>query len=128
MDIISVALFCITSCVLLKVLASNSGEIKVICSILAACLVTVRFLSEFSSISSALSELFEQTGLNDEYFKIIVKCLGICYVTQLGCDCCRDCGEAALASQLELTGKASMLIVSLPLFRAAVELVRSLLM
>lgn len=128
MDIISVALFCITSCVLLKVLASNSGEIKVICSILAACLVTVRFLGEFSSISSALSELFEQTGLNDEYFKIIVKCLGICYVTQLGCDCCRDCGEAALASQLELTGKASMLIVSLPLFRAAVELVRSLLM
>lgn len=128
MDIISIALFCITACVMLKVLAGSSAEIKVLCSVIAACLVTLRFLDGWHSISAALTELFEQTGMDGQYLKIIFKSLGICYVTQLGCDCCKDCGENAIASQLELAGKAAMLMVSLPLFSAAAELVKSLLL
>lgn len=128
MDIISTALFCITACIMLKVLSGCSGEIKVLCSVIAACLVTLRFLDGWSEISSALTELFDQTGMDGEYLKIIFKSLGICYVTQLGCDCCKDSGENAVASQLELAGKAAMLIVSLPLFTAAAELIRSLLL
>jgi stage III sporulation protein AD len=127
MNVIGAALFCITACVLLKVLANSSGEIKVACSVAAACLVTVRFLDSCGEIFTALNGLFEQTGLDEQYLKIIFKSLGICYVTQLGCDCCRDCGENALASQLELVGKAAMLAAALPLFSAAVELVKSLL-
>ncbi len=128
MEIISITLFCIVSCVLLKFMGNGSGEIKVICSIAAAGMVTLKFLDSFSGISSALSGLYEQTGLDEEYIKIIFKSLGICYVTQLGCDYCRDCGENALASQLELAGKAAMLVVSLPLFSSAVELIKSLLL
>lgn len=127
MDIISVTLFCLTACVLLKVLSAGGGEIKLVCGILAACIVMVKFLDEFYSISDSLSDIFEQTGLDDKYLGIIFKSLGICYVTQLGCDCCRDSGESALASQLELVGKAALLIVSLPLFNTAVEIVRALL-
>jgi stage III sporulation protein AD len=127
MDIISVALFCITSCIMLKVLSGISPEIKILCSVIAACLVTVEFLDEWKSISSAMSAIFEQTEMDGQYLKIIFKSLGICYVTQLGCDCCRDCGENAVSSQLELVGKAAMLAASLPLFSAAADLVRSLL-
>lgn len=127
MDIAAAALFCIISCVMLKVLANNSSEIKALCSIAAACLVTMRFLGSCTEIFSALTDLFEETGMDGQYMKIILKSLGICYVTQLGCDCCKDCGENAVASQLELAGKAAMLGVSLPLFSAAVDLVRALL-
>lgn len=127
MDIIEVCIFCIAVCVILKILQSESAEIKTVCAILAASLVAVRFLDRFDSIETALSGFFDETALDGEYLRIIFKSLGICYVTQLGCDCCRDCGENALATQLELVGKAALLITALPLFTAAVEIIRSLL-
>jgi stage III sporulation protein AD len=126
-DIISITLFCICACVLVKI-SGVSGEIKTLCSITAACLVTMKFLDGYYSVSASFSEIFSETGLDGEYLKIIFKSLGICYVTQLGCDCCKDCGENAIASQLELVGKAMLLATAMPLFRAAVELVKSLLL
>ena len=94
----------------------------------AACLITLRFLDSWREISAALEDIFLQTGMQSEYLKIIFKSLGICFVTQLGCDCCRDSGENAMASQLELAGKAAILVTALPLFSAAAEMVRTLLM
>ena len=40
---------------------------------------------------------------------------------------CRDAGESAVASVLETAGAAAAIWVSLPLFQAAWELLRSLL-
>ncbi|MCD8094908.1 MAG: stage III sporulation AC/AD family protein [Ruminococcus sp.] len=128
MDIVTIVIFCIAVCFVLKTLGSVNGEIKIFCAVLAAALVAAKFLESFSVISQTFTELFEQTDLDDDYLKIIFKSLGICYVTQLGCDCCRDCGENALASQLELAGKAALIITAFPLFTAAVEIIKSLLL
>lgn len=128
MDILTAALFCIAACVLIKTLAGVASEVKLVCSVAAACLITLRFLDSWREISAALEDIFLQTGMQSEYLKIIFKSLGICFVTQLGCDCCRDSGENAMASQLELAGKAAILVTALPLFSAAAEMVRTLLM
>lgn len=128
MDILTAALFCIAACVLIKPLAGVASEVKLVCSVAAACLITLRFLDSWREISAALEDIFLQTGMQSEYLKIILKSLGICFVTQLGCDCCRDSGENAMASQLELAGKAAILVTALPLFSAAAEMVRTLLM
>ena len=44
------------------------------------------------------------------------KTLGICFLAQFAADSCRDAGESALASKVELAGKISILVLSLPLF------------
>lgn len=49
------------------------------------------------------------------------------YAAMLASDYCKDCGENALASQVTLAGKLAMLSVSLPLFKAFVEIVKALL-
>ncbi len=126
--VLTAAAFCITACVLLKIISSETPAVKTVCAIAAACLVMIRFLDSFLSISDSLTELFDSAGLDEEYLRIIFKALGICYLTQLGCDICRDCGESAIASQLELFGKAALLIVSLPLFSAAADMIKTLLM
>ena len=87
MDILTAALFCIAACVLIKPLAGVASEVKLVCSVAAACLITLRFLDSWREISAALEDIFLQTGMQSEYLKIIFKSLGICFVTQLGCDC-----------------------------------------
>ena len=52
---------------------------------------------------------------------------GIALLSRTGSDLCRDAGEGAIASVLETAGAVAAIAVSLPLFRAAWELLRSLL-
>lgn len=128
MDIIYLTLFCIAATVVMKLLGAAEPVIKLLCTVAAVCLVAVRFINGFRAAADSATDLFESAGIDTEYIVIIFKCLGICFTAQLGCDCCRDCGENALASQLELAGKTALIITALPLFRATVEIVRSLIM
>ena len=52
---------------------------------------------------------------------ILLKSLGICLITQIACDTCRDIGETAIASRLETAGKAAMLLLILPMFLGLLE-------
>lgn len=62
-----------------------------------------------------------------EYGLILFKALGICLITQLASDACRDAGEAALASKADLAGKVTLLVLALPLFQKIGELAVSLI-
>lgn len=56
----------------------------------------------------------------------LVKTLGIALVSRLGTEICRDAGQGAMAAVLETAGAFGAVLVSLPLVRAAWELLRSL--
>ncbi|WP_243113086.1 stage III sporulation AC/AD family protein [Ruminococcus sp. Marseille-P6503] len=127
MDIIAITGFCLTACIICKVLEKNGSEIKSVLTLSAACIVILKIVGELIQVQSVIKELFFQAQMSEDYLTIIFKGLGICYITQLAGDCCRDCGESCIASQIELAGKVSMLIISLPLFRTVVGIVESLL-
>ena len=57
----------------------------------------------------------------------MLKGLGICYLTQLASDICRDSGEGTLAVQSEMAGKTALLLISLPLFEKTVQLALELI-
>ena len=47
-----------------------------------------------------------------------MKTLGICFLTQFAVDSCKDAGESALASKVELAGKVTVVVMALPLFQS----------
>lgn len=127
MNIIMIAGLCLTASIICKALEKNSGEIKILLAICTVCIVLFRISGELADVISAIQDLFERSSMDGEYLTVIFKGLGICYITQLGCDCCRECGENVIASQLELAGKIGMVIISLPLFRALIAIIEGLL-
>ncbi len=68
-------------------------------------LPTVEFLAEYAD------------GRMGGYFGYLVKALGIGIVVQTTADICADAGESALASKIELLGRAELLLLALPLLR-----------
>ncbi len=86
-------------------------------------LVLTRAVPAFSSIK----ELLDASSLPGEYGEILFKALGLCLLTQLAADACRDAGEGALAGKAELAGKMGLVILSLPLFQKIAELAVSLM-
>lgn len=127
MNIISIAALCLTACIAAKTIEKNSAEIKTILILAAALAVSIKVIGQLLEIRDLISQLFEQTGIDNDNISVIFKGLGICYITKLSCDCCRDCGENALASQITIAGKIAMVIISLPLFRAVATIIETLL-
>ncbi|WP_418820442.1 SpoIIIAC/SpoIIIAD family protein [Ruminococcus sp.] len=127
MKIFTIACFCIFSTIVCKAIEKDSREIKYAAVLAAAALVlfhSVAFVKDFISV---FEDLFTLSGIDNMYLTILFKSLGICYIVQLASDYCKDCGENVLASQVTLAGKLAMLSVSLPLFKAFVEIVKALL-
>ncbi len=78
-------------------------------------------------MKSFLDELTEGTALNEALLSPLLKVLAVSVTARLSADLCKDAGSAALASAVELIGAAAGVLVSLPLLRAVLEMIRSLL-
>lgn len=60
--------------------------------------------------------------ISSEYTTILLKALGIGYITQISSDLCRDCGENSIAFGIESVGKTEIIILALPLINKIIEL------
>ncbi len=74
-------------------------------------------------ILDRLTYFMEKTKMPGECSTIIFKSLGLAFVIQLISDICKDAGESAISSKLELVGKIAILIISLPLFEKIISIV-----
>lgn len=126
-NIVSVAGICIIATVLCKLFSSAGSEYSLYVKIAAAAAVMSALILFISPIAETVRSIYERAGAEEEYLTILFKALGICYITQFACDICRDSGESALASQAELAGKLSLLILALPLFDSLSETVSELI-
>ena len=54
----------------------------------------------------------------------VVKSLGICYLTQLASETCRDSGYSAIATKIELTGKVTIILMALPMFLDLMQIIQ----
>ena len=91
-------------------------EYAVFLSIAAGVLILFAIFSSLSPAIRQINTLIASAGLSADYAVILFKTLGICFLAQFAADACRDAGESALASNVELAGKISIVVLSLPLF------------
>ena len=90
----------------------------------AAALAAVRGVRE---VWAFLEDLLAAVEISSTLFLPLLKTAGIAVVTRIGADLCRDAGESAVASAVEMAGAMGALLAVLPLMQAAWEVLRSLL-
>ena len=116
MNIIAIAGVAIFAAILAAMLKRYHQEYSIILSIAAGVIILFEMFANISPAIKQISTLLSSAGLSSEYAAILFKALGICFLAQFAADSCRDAGESALASKVELAGKIAIVILSLPLF------------
>ncbi|MBQ1517652.1 MAG: stage III sporulation protein AD [Clostridia bacterium] len=123
MDIISVCVISVFASVCAAALRKYNAETASMLMICAAVMLSVLSLPFVSSAFEALNELMSTAKIKNEYASALIKALGVCFVTQISVNVCRENGASAVASQLEIAGKLIILIPSLPIF---IDLLRTI--
>ena len=122
--IVLVALIGVVASMALKRVNSNiSFAVTVITGviIISYLYVDVNNLVEvFNSFSSGF-------GVSDSHVKLLLKVLGISYVTNFGASVADECGEKFIAKKIEFAGKIFIVSLSVPIFMSLLTTVISLI-
>ncbi len=109
------------------VLRRYSPEQGLAVGLAAGAVMLLAALAQAVPLFRELKDLLSRGGVDGEYVEIVFKALGICFLTQLAADACRDAGEQGLCAKAELAGKLALLSLALPLFRKVGEIALSLI-
>lgn len=59
--------------------------------------------------------------VKEEYIAVVLKMIGIAYISEFTATLCKDAGQPAIACQVDFFGKMSMVVVSLPVLQTLLE-------
>ena len=102
-------------------LKSIRPEFGTLMAIAGAVMILTYGLSRIEYLLEAIGELQSWLPVKTVYIKLLLKLIGISFLAEFASNVCRDAGCSAMASQIELFGKLSMLVTGLPVILALFE-------
>ncbi|MDD5952890.1 MAG: SpoIIIAC/SpoIIIAD family protein [Oscillospiraceae bacterium] len=122
-EIIGLAVITVIITLLLK---KHHKEYGILAAIAGGAVILFSVITALLPITEQIADWFDSAGVVGSNLAILLKSMGICFLTQFASDTCKDAGESALASKVELAGKVAVVLTSLPLFRTIAETALSL--
>lgn len=108
-------------------LKNLNSPLWVYLSLALSIFVLFYILNRLGFVLEFLNGVMGDIGLESGYFEILIKIVGISYLCEFTSNICRESGFVAVASQIEIGGKLTMMVMSMPILMAIVETITSVL-
>lgn len=109
------------------VLKKNVPEISLLLAMAVSGAVLGLAAAVLKNIVDFAVKLTELTDMPSASVVAVMKAVGIGIITRFASDICKDSGQNAAASSVELAGTAAVLFTALPLMETVLEMIKSLL-
>lgn len=125
--IVKIAIIAIISSLLVTQVKSMKSEYGQVL-LLAVGVFLFYFAFEYlKTITDLFDTLADQITIRQTYIVILLKMIGIAYVCEFASNLCKDVGCQTIASQVEMIGKLSMLLISTPIITALMEVITEII-
>lgn len=86
---------------------------------LAGCLMIFLFIvGKLEQVIVMMEEIGSLLPIDGEYIRLLIKMIGITYVTEFSQDICKDAGFGAVANQIGIAGKITLLVLGIPVIQS----------
>ena len=113
--------------VLCLVIRKNSPELSLLLALAVALLMVGLGLELIGAIIAFTETLRDAAGLSPALLGPVLKTVGIGILTRIASDICKDAGQSAIASTVELAGTVAALYIALPLMQTVFQMIGGLL-
>ena len=124
---IMIALFAIVGMMLTVIVGNMRREIGIWIAVITAVILLFYGMGKFEYILEMFHTLAEHTGIQQPYIGVVLKMIGIAYLSEFTVSLCKDAGQHAIALQVDFFGKMSMVLVSLPVLQTLLETIGEIL-
>ena len=127
MNILSIISIALISVIIINLVSKYNPDFSIIATVVAGIILLVSLVGYFTDIVDKFEQIVSVTGINDDIFSVVLKVVGLSYITQFSADICKDFGVNSIAQKVELAGKIAIFTVALPIGSGMISIVMDLL-
>lgn len=88
----------------------------------AICIIIFSFsVDGLFQVLKRMEMLQKYMNSGESYFRLLFKAVGVTYICEFCASICKDAGYAAIAGQIEIFGKLTVLFMGMPVLTAIIE-------
>lgn len=123
MDIVKIAVLGIAGVLLALPLKKEKSEYSTLIAITVCICIFVYLLTRVEVLVDFVKQLEDMLPVDSRYIGMLIKMIGTTYVAEFATNICKDAGYGAIAGQIEVFAKLSILLISIPVLMAFLETV-----
>ena len=127
MGIFKAAALRVSAALLALWLKKDKPEYGIYLSLAAGIMIFGLVVSKLQTVVDTISQIASYISIDQKYIMILLKVIGIAYICEFSANLCKDSGYGSIASQIELAGKISILVMSLPVMMSVLDIIESFL-
>lgn len=126
MDMIVICGAAIMSAVLAVMLRQQSPHSALLLSLASGAVIILSILKNIPDLLSGVQVLLSDSDIDTQSIAVLLKVVGICFVTEFTCDCVTEAGLLSLSTNISFAGKILVLFTALPLFQNILTIITSI--
>ena len=124
MKIIGVAFVTAISAILLK---STKPELSFAVTVTGVIVILLFIMDALAGTISVFTEIAQTSGMDNGLLKVLIKIVGVGYLTDFGAGILQDFGANGVADKVSLAGKIVIVLTSFPVLEGLLRMVRAFL-
>lgn len=109
------------------VVRQTRPELAVLVGVAGSVVLFFYILDMLEQVFGLFEYILDNTGLDTELFVVLLKIVGVGYLTEFGANICSDSGNSAVAAKILLAGKLAIFVLSIPIIRSFIEIIASVM-
>ena len=122
--IIGIALIALIIIILLKQYKPDS---VIYVSLITGVLILLLIMEQLTGIIGLLQDLAKKASVNSTFIALLLKITGIAILAEFAVSICKDSGESAIASKIEIGSKIVIIAMSIPIISSLLEIILKIL-
>lgn len=126
MEILKIAAMALLGAFVALILKGCKGEYSTLIGLGMAFLVCGYVVVNLLEVVTAVEDIWLKLTGESRFLHILLRIVGITYISDLTASICKECGYITLAGQVMVAGKMGVLLAGFPIFMNLLEFVMEL--
>lgn len=127
MNMIQVGILGVVGVLLALQLKQGKAEMAIGLCIMLSLIIFFCIADHLELLVRTIQEIGSYIDIESSYITTLIKMLGITYLAEFSSGICKDAGYQTIATQIEMFGKITILVLSLPILLALLRTIQEFL-
>ena len=124
LKIIGISFLTVISVLILKPAKQELAMLVGICGSVCVFIYIIDLLEDAFGLFDYIMEI---TNLDSKLFTLLIKIVGVGYITEFSSNLCSDAGNSSMATKVMFAGKLVIFVMSIPIIKSLIELIVGLM-
>lgn len=124
-ELIKIAILGILGVMVALQFRATRPEYGIYMGLVISILIFTYAVRQFSAVLGQFTLIRQFLGSSQNYLSILLKITGVTYICEFSAGICKDAGYGAVAEQIEILGKLSVMFAGLPVLLAVMEQIQT---